>query len=302
MSFADSVREELCELPVKHPCCRHALTAGLLFCAHEIAPKKEIAVCYRQEAVATLASAMIRQQYAKAPDSAMFGSCGRRYYNLSFSSPAACRLLLQMQTEQNDVEHVLHFQCDGCRTAFLRGVFLSCGTVNNPHKSFHLEFLTEDDAHAAFLSRFLTACGYPPRKMVRQKGIGLYYKDSGAVEDLIVFMGAQRVAFEIINSRIERDIRNNENRATNCVAKNIEKSISAATRQVEAIGVLMESGRLDALPESLQTTAMLRYRHPDVTLDELAGLHEPPISKSGLNHRLKKLLDEAERFIGKEHV
>ena len=102
--------------------------------------------------------------------------------------------------------------------------------------------------------------------------------------------------FRSINSRIERDIRNNENRATNCVAKNIEKTVSAATRQMESINRLMETGRMDSLPESLQQTARVRYQNPDATLDELALRHEPPISKSGLNHRLKKLLDEAENL------
>ena len=100
--------------------------------------------------------------------------------------------------------------------------------------------------------------------------------------------------FAIINNRIARDIRNNENRATNCVAKNIEKSISAATRQVEAINKILEHNRLDTLPESLRVTALLRYRNPDATLDELVLLHVPPISKSGLNHRLQKLQEIAE--------
>ena len=112
----------------------------------------------------------------------------------------------------------------------------------------------------------------------------------------MALMGAQHTIFEIINSRIERDIRNNENRATNCVAKNIEKTISAATRQIEAINLLMEHGKLERLPESLRATEMARYRNPDATLDELVRLHEPPISKSGLNHRLAKLVAEAEEL------
>jgi DNA-binding protein WhiA len=107
-------------------------------------------------------------------------------------------------------------------------------------------------------------------------------------------MGAQHTVFEIMNSRIEREIRNNENRATNCVAKNIEKTISAAQRQIEAINLLMERNRLETLPEPLRVTAMVRYRNPDATLDELARMHEPTISKSGLNHRLQKILDAAE--------
>ena len=297
MSFADEVREELCELPIKKPCCRHALTAGLLLCAKEHTGK-QITVRYRQEVVATLASAMIRQQYGKSPDSAMTGACGHRYYDLSFSSPAVHKLLLQLSSPENDAQAVLNFSCDACQASFLRGVFLSCGTVNDPHKSFHLELQLPDEARVPFLSNFLESLGYPLSKIRRASGVGVYYKDSGAVEDLVGMMGAQHTVFEIINSRIERDIRNNENRATNCVAKNIEKTISAATRQMEAINLLMEVGRLASLPEPLQATAMVRYRNPDATLDELVRLHEPPISKSGLNHRLKKLLEEAEEQRG----
>ncbi len=290
MSFADEVRTELCELPIKKPCCKRSLTEGLLIGAIS-KPDKTIAVRYRYEAVATVASAMIRQQYGKAPDSAMSGCCGHRYYDLFFASPAARKLLLQMQA---NAEHQRYFDCEGCRSAFLRGVFLACGTVNDPHKSFHLEFALPHGGPVQMLCDFLSSCGYTPRHTVRKNCDGVYIKDSGSVEDLIGMMGAQHTVFEIINSRIERDIRNNENRATNCVAKNIEKSISAASRQIEAINRLMEMGRLDSLPESLRVTAMVRYRNPDATLDELALLHEPHISKSGLNHRLKKLLEEAQ--------
>lgn len=290
MSFADEVREELCEIPLKKPCCRRALTEGLLVSAGED-ERKQITIRYRHETVATMASAMIRQQYGKSPDSVMTGACGHRYYDLFFASPAVHKLLSQFSHAPQEERYLL---CEGCRTSFLRGVFLACGTVNDPHKSFHLEFLLPHGGPVDMLCSFLQACGYPPKRTLRKNGVGVYFKDSGAVEDLIGMMGAQHTVFEIINSRIERDIRNNENRATNCVAKNIEKSISAATRQIDAINRLMEVGKLDALPESLRTTAMVRYRHPDATLDELVLLHEPHISKSGLNHRLKKLLEEAE--------
>lgn len=293
MSFADNVREELCELPVRSPCCRHALTAGLLICAKEDG-NKQITVRYKHEAVATLASSMIRSQYGKAPDSEMTGKCGHRYYDLFFTSPA-CRKLLRLFDGGADEDTDLPFlSCEGCRSAFLRGVFLACGTLNDPHKSFHLELALTDRGRAELISQFLAFCGYKARRITRAGTEGVYFKGSGDVEELVALMGAQHVIFEIINSRIERDIRNNENRATNCVAKNIEKSISAATMQIEAIGLLMEKGKFERLPEGLRITAMVRYRHPDATLDELVALHEPPISKSGLNHRLKRLLEEAE--------
>ncbi|MBE6554133.1 MAG: DNA-binding protein WhiA [Ruminococcaceae bacterium] len=297
MSFAESVREELSELPIKHPCCRRALTAGLLLGAR-MTENKSVSVRYRSEVVATLASAMIHTQYGCVPESEMTGKCGHRYYDLAFSSPACRKYLYQMQ--EGDLDRALRFACESCRSAFLRGAFLACGTVNDPHRSFHLEFLLPDERMAVSLSRVLSDAGYPPRQTVRPNQTGLYYKDGGTVEELIGLMGAQHVIFEIINSRIERDIRNNENRATNCVTKNIEKSISAAARQIEAINVLIESGRLERLSEPLRVTAQTRYRHPDATLDELVLLHNPPISRSGLNHRLKKLMEEAEDVAGKE--
>jgi len=291
MSFADEVCLELCDLPVKKPCCRHALTAGLLLGAAE-KPKKLISVRYRREAVATLASAMIHGQYAKIPESVMVGLCGHRFYDLEFTSPAAAKLLLQMK-DASDASAV-RLACDGCISAFLRGAFMSVGTLNDPSRSFHLEFLLPNGNGESLLTAFLGDLGYAPRRVVRPKGVGLYYKDGGSIEDLIARMGSQSKIFEIINNRIKREIRNNENRATNCVAKNIEKSISAATRQMEAIGRLMEHGRLDSMPESLRTSALVRYRNPDATLDELVALHDPPISKSGLNHRLAKLIEAAE--------
>ncbi|MBR3893832.1 MAG: DNA-binding protein WhiA [Clostridia bacterium] len=295
MSFADEVRAELCALPVKKNCCRRALTAGLLSLVRAVDGKR-MAVRYQHETVAALATEMIRQQYAKAPEIAVSGACGHVYYDLTFSSPACYRQSVQLFSPDAEIAQILPFACDSCRGAFLRGLFLACGTVNDPHKSFHLEFALPVGAEIRPLSRFLADCGYPPRSFARQGSVGLYYKDGGSVEDLIGMAGAQHTVFEIINSRIEREIRNNENRATNCVAKNIEKTISAATRQMEAIDRLLETGRMESLPEALRTTAMVRYRNPDATLDELVRLHEPPISKSGLNHRLKKLLEEAEEL------
>ncbi len=294
MSFADEVREELCLFVPKKPCCRRALTAGLLIGA--TTTPSHLTVRYKSETVAKLAVDTIAQQYAKTPDVSRSGACGHFYYDLSVSSPALSKLIWQLSQEGADLSQILHFSCDACRASYLRGVFLAVGTVNDPHRSFHLEFALPSGANEALLSAFLTELGYPPRRVVRASGVGLYYKDAASVEDLVGMMGAQHTVFEIMNSRIEREIRNNENRATNCVAKNIEKTISAAQRQIEAINLLMEHNRLDTLPEPLRVTAMVRYRNPDATLDELVYRHDPPISKSGLNHRLKKIQDAADEI------
>ncbi|MBQ8441614.1 MAG: DNA-binding protein WhiA [Clostridia bacterium] len=294
MSFADRLREELAQIAVKKPCCRKALTLGLLSIA-EIDEHKQICLRYRQEVSAKLAAQMIRSLYGKDPDEKLSGACGHIYWDLSFSAPSFFKTFKQLESGAIPLSELVDPACEGCRSAFLRGLFLASGTVNDPHKAFHLEIL-QREGFSASVSDFLSDCGYPPRRIKRPRGIGLYYKDSGAIEDLLALMGAQHLIFEVINSRIERDIRNNENRATNCVAKNIEKTISAATRHMEAINKLMEHGKLENLPEGVRNTAMLRYRNPDATLDELARLHEPTISKSGLNHRLQKILQEADEL------
>ena len=237
----------------------------------------------------------LTDENAEQPDLQVKGACGHTFWDISFSSPACAKMLLQLREEGADAATILKFSCDACRSAFLRGAFLAYGTVNDPRKSFHLEFSLPNGWGAEALCGVLITLGYPPRAILRKGNVGLYFKDSASVEDLITAMGAHHGLFEVINSRIERDIRNNENRATNCVAKNIEKTISAATRHMEAINKLMEHGKMENLPEGVRYTAMLRYRNPDATLDELARMHEPTISKSGLSHRLQKLLDAAEQ-------
>ena len=299
MSFADRVREELCTVQVKHPCCRRAMTGALLLLAEPTGEKKEYRVRLRNASVADFAATLLRQQFGKEPAREMFGSCGRTYYDLVFSSPAAARWVRGLAEGEEEISALLGFSCDGCADVFLRGCFLFFGTVNDPKKSFHLEFVLPEGVRSERVAEAFSSLGYPPRRIARAASVGLYYKNGSAVEELITRMGAHHIVFDVINTRIEREIRNNENRATNCVAKNIEKSISAASKQLEAIDLLRESGRFESLPEGVRETALLRYAHPDASLDELRALHSPSISKSGLNHRLQRILFEAEDLLEK---
>ncbi|MBQ7335569.1 MAG: DNA-binding protein WhiA [Clostridia bacterium] len=295
MSFADSVRTELVALIIKKPCCRRALIAGCLLGASRESGALSVMRC-RSEEITSLVSDCIAKVYGKPPELTLSGSHGHVYRDLHIASPACAKLVSQLQSSDADAEALLHLHaCEGCSSAFLRGVFLNYGTVNDPQKASHLEFSLPNGKGAELLAAYLEGMGYPSKRMARVNGtVGLYYKDSTSVGDMLTLMGAHGTVFTFYNARIAGDIRNNENRATNCVARNIEKSVSAAARQMEAIGKLMETGRLEVLPEPLRVTALLRYRNPDATLDELKDMHVPPISKSGLNHRLQKLLDAAE--------
>lgn len=290
MSFADAVRDELYEMAVKKNCCRRALAAGLLLVAEQT-DGDVIAARLPSQRGAELAQAVFGAQFGRSVAfeqvKLLRGACEVR-----FSAPSARKLLLRLQEPDGFVRLV--GTCEGCRTAFLSGAFLATGTVNDPHRSIHLEFLLRNPASQPILQGALTDCGYPPHITQRANGIGLYYKDGASVEDLLTLCGAGRMAMELMNVRFERQLRGEENRATNCTTRNISKTVSAAVRQLEAIHALRRSGRLDQLSDGVRQTAALREENPEASLEELRLLHEPPITRSGLNHRLERLIQEAE--------
>lgn len=189
------------------------------------------------------------------------------------------------------------FKCPTCQSNFLKGLFLACGTLNDPKRSYHLELAVSNDVRCFELLDFLNnEIGISAKRTVR-RGVGaIYIKESSVIEDFMTFIGAPQVTLSIMNVKILRDIRNNENRRTNCDAANIYKSTGAAALQLRAIQLLTENGKMDSLPTSLQETARLREENPELTLEELASRHEPPITKSGLSHRMKKLIDLSKEF------
>ena len=313
MSFAGAFREELQGIQPRRACCRRALACGLLIDAE--ARQGLVWLPCRDSAAVSYAAGVLQRQFGRAPRAQEEVARRHRSLWLELDSPAAARLLGRLDrpgagnSEAQSAPRtpgaeedggllppdLLAPGCEGCRAAFLRGAFLSTGTLSDPHRSTHLEFLLRNPRRAELLAAFLTSCGYPPGVIRRGTGVGLYYKNGTAAEDLAALAGAGRTAMEMMNARIEREIRNQENRATNCVAKNIEKSVSASARQMAAIERLAVTGMLAQLPEPLRLTARLRAENPDASLEELRRLHSPPITKSGLNHRLQKLIEEAER-------
>lgn len=295
MSFADAVRADLLQAPVKKNCCRRCLICGLFLAAFpEPGGKGGLAARFRDAATADFAAEQLRVQFSKEPVRRRIGFCGKYYEEVLFASPSFRRLTEHLQApEITDLSEVFGGRCEECDSAFLRGLFLSSGTVNDLQKAVHMEFLVPS-ACRAVVSAFFESIGYPAGCVDRKGRVGFYFKKSTSVEDLLTLMGAQRQTFEMMNARIMHDIRSYENRMTNCETRNLERTVSASARQVAAITRLQESGRLGNLSEELRETARLRLENPDSSLDELALLHNPPITKSGLNHRLRRLLDAAE--------
>ena len=127
----------------------------------------------------------------------------------------------------------------------------------------------------------------------RNGNFSIFYKNNSAIEDVLTVIGANKTLFEFLDSFVEKDLRNYENRATNCVTRNIAKSVGASSQQVLAIEALIATGAFEELSDEIQATAALRLANPSLTLSELAEIHIPPISKSGLNHRISKILELA---------
>lgn len=185
------------------------------------------------------------------------------------------------------------FKCDSCKKAFLQGAFLSGGNVSSPDKAYHLEISVAYFNLSREFFHFLKGMSLEPKYTKRLSHYVLYYKESEKIIDFLHMVDATSEAFELCETKIEKDLRNQFNRINNCEVANMTKQIASATRQIEAIRKLKLCGELDGLSSDMRLTASLREEHPEASLEQLASIHTPPITKSSLNRRLKKFLELA---------
>ena len=178
-----------------------------------------------------------------------------------------------------------------CRRALVRGAFLSCGTVIDPHKNYNLELITPYRELSEDLLELLHKAGFPFKAVIRKSKYVLYLKNSEAISDFLVYIRAFQAQMELLNVKIEKEIRNEITRSANSETANLEKTINAAVEQLHAIETIQKTIGLENLPEDLHEVAMLRLQHKDMSLTELGKRLNPPLSKSGVNHRLKKLMN-----------
>lgn len=184
--------------------------------------------------------------------------------------------------------------------AFLSGAFLACGSMVDPAKSYHLEFVVPDKPLCDGLIQVLSTVEILPKSFERRGSYVAYLKDSGEIEDLLTFMGAGRLTLEIMNVKVYKSIRNRVNRVQNCEFANMEKTINASAVQVEEIEYILDQKGLAFLPEELREIAELRVENPEMSLRELGESLSEPITRSGVNHRLKRLSRIYEQLVLKE--
>lgn len=175
------------------------------------------------------------------------------------------------------------------KKAYIRGAFLGAGSVSNPEKTYHLEFVTHNEEYAISLSKLINSFGLKSKVIQRKNSFIIYIKEGEQIVDLLNVIGAHSSLLELENIRIMKEMRNNVNRLVNCETANLSKTVNAAVRQVESIKLIQSKIGLKRLPKNLREIAELRLNYPDESLKELGEMLDPPVGKSGVNHRLRKI-------------
>ena len=182
-----------------------------------------------------------------------------------------------------------------CRRAFLRGAFQASGSMSDPSKSYHFEIVCDSQAAAGQIQEIMDGFGLDAKIVQRKKAYVAYLKEGSRIVDVLNVMEAHVALMELENVRILKEMRNTVNRKVNCETANINKTVSAAVKQVEDITYLRDTVGFEHLPDNLAEAALARLEHPDATLKELGETLDPPVGKSGINHRLRRLSEMAEK-------
>ena len=296
-SFAYKVKSELCRQHVQRSCCARAEAYGVLLYCNTFNNREVRIITENPEFAARLPRLFKRAfdlRFDRLPEDNV--SHGKLVFQIN--DPEKLTLIVNQlgyDLRQNLVLHVNFgiLEDDCCRTSFLRGAFLAGGSVTDPEKRYHLELTTSHAQASREMSALLVEMGFTPRNVMRGGNSVTYFKQCEHIEDLLTTIGAPAAAVEMMTTKLEKELVNNANRAMNCDMANVNKTLDAAMEQCEAIEILQDAGRLELLPKQIKETALLRLQHPELSLAQLAERCDPPVTKSCINHRMRKIMETA---------
>ena len=292
MSFTTEQKDILLTEHIRTSCCLKSLFDGILFSSgfvkdddvHLVVPK-ELAP-YIQGYVNDLFGAPLHSVERKA---------GGKKIEVSLHSTSSKKFLNSLSNGELPLFH----KCPLCFSYFLKGIFLLAGAVSDPLVEFRLEFtLLQEEGRIDSFSNLMSEHGIELKRATRHGQTVLYVKRSSYLEDFFALANMNQVTFILMNAKIEHEIRNNANRVSNCEMSNIEKAVTASTRHLSAIGELAAVGLLSSLPDELEKTARLRLEYPDLSVSQLAQMMTPAITKSGMVHRLNRIIKMANEILG----
>lgn len=298
MSFCSDIKKELSEIKVLR-CCTQALTYGLLLFGRSFSAKK-ICMQSENEAVTKLYASMIQKSYGVRV-TIQKGESKNTNYRAEVNDEID-RLKILASVDFGMIEgKISHefFNRDCCEAAFVRGAFLSCGQISDPEKSYRVDFPVKSEALAVELRDILARHEVKANISTRGKGFVVYIKRSEMIINLLALIGASVRSLELIETTIIKEANNKTNRVFNCDGANIKKTIEASIKQRTAIEYLIKREMLSSLPKELVSAAKLRMKYPESSLKDLCKNSTEPITVSGLNHRLKKIMEIYEDIISR---
>ena len=296
MSFSSNVKAELCKDSLSKKSCAVAEGYGVLLYCNTFS-STEIRIITESRDFAARLPRLFKKAFGITFDQE---PAAQDRGKLQFAISSEDKIVKIFETLQMDLKASLTLHVNfgmleeeaECM-AYLRGAFLAGGSVTDPAKRYHLEMTTSHYKVSRETCALLIECGFSPKELSRGGNNILYFKQSDYIEDFLTAIGAQVSAMGVMEAKVEKDLRNGVNRRVNCETANLTKVVDASMGQMAAIRALEEAGELDKLPGKLRETALLRRENPEATLQELAAMLNPPITKSAINHRMRKLLELA---------
>lgn len=298
MSFSGEVKEELVkQLPTARHCQLAELAAILIYTGAVKEEGQSFCLDAQEESSFCLRkSCLLLQKTFEMSVSAEEIGNGTKHFRINDSDNIKKVLQAIKYNKQDTLVNPVVIKSICCKRAFLRGTFLSIGSMSNPEKGYHLEFVCTTQAQARQIQEVLQVFEIEAKIVPRKKYQVLYIKESEEIVELLNIIGAHVSLMNLENLRILKDMRNSINRRVNCEAANITKTVNAATKQIEDIQFIRDHYGFDKLSPQLREIAEVRLDYPDATLKELGEYLEPQVGKSGVNHRLRKLGELADKL------
>lgn len=298
MSFSSDAKAELCAQRPDRKCCAVAESYGVLLYCNTFSAR-EIRIITASRDFAARLPRLFKRAFSLSFDVLPPENAGGKSSFL-ITSPEKIKRIFDTYGAEVDstLSHHVNFgvlEEDCCRAAFIRGAFLAGGSVTDPEKRYHLELATPHHSVSRETYSVLLDMGFSPREAERGGNALLYFKQADAIADFFTTIGASNTALDIMTAKVEKDMRNTITRRVNCDSANADKVVNAAQEQLEAIRYIVKEYGIDALPEPLKDAALLRIANPEASLADLAKLSYPPVTKSCISHRLKKIMSLASK-------
>ena len=294
MSFSYNTKSELCRLTPESNCCAVAECYGMLLYGNTFSMREIRIVTGNKllgKRIVDMFLSAFKTSFDIMPDEE---ESGKQAYIISDPGKISRIFEIYGFSKESLLAHhvnlsVLESEC--CIKSFIRGAFLTGGAVTDPAKSYHLELVTDHFNVSRQTYSLLLEMGFTPKETARSGNYIIYFKQSTAIEDFLTFIGAPIHAMELMSAKIEKDVRNTVNRKVNCDTANVTKTVDAAAAQIEIIEQIRAAGLFEALPDKLKQAAELRVENPELSIMELAEASSPPVTKSCMNHRMRKLAE-----------